>query len=235
MGKKFLTGIFLIFLLPLNSYSDVIFAVGGVEPRLYWRDIATIGIETYFYPFNSNWVEKIDAENMRGENTILLLWGCDAIRGVNLLVKNNVTPSWLILENPGCPVIPQQLFLVKYPLIFKILFPILGKFWLMNFLKWAFAPYHPDKKVKNSYIIYWSQKAASIPEFLNCNCNINSQYPGKTVILKSKSDKIIIPGLKKYFPHAIILNLPDDAFFIQEKYPFYARTIIKTIHIKRLR
>ena len=236
--KKYILIIFLS-LLSFNTgiRGESIFAVGGVEPSLIWRNLSETRIRVIFLHFNQPWENNIKEAKNRGEFTILTLWGPEGIRGILRLIKKNIQPDWVILINPGCVKLPPQLRVVLYPTLFKFSFPLIGQEWIREFVKWGFKPYSPTKKLLNSYIYYWSLNYREIPDFLTCpEINGEDEYRGKTVILKGiRKDYVKFPALKHLCPISIDFTIPAGTFFLQEEAPFYLFGIIKTIHKRRLR
>lgn len=217
-----------------HLHSATIFAIGGVEPRLLWRSLASLPAEIHFLRLKENWEGEIQSKIDSGEVTIVAVWGPDALKVTRRLVKKGIIPDWTVMVNPGCIMLPERLQLARFPHLFTFFFPITGKWWISSFLKWAFKPRSPTQEVLNSYIYYWSKYPERISELFSCDIKIPGKYGGKTIILIT-TNLTDVKSVYPYLPLHLTLTLRGMGLFPQEVVPFYVNGIFSAILKRRMR
>ncbi|GEM_PF-5062908 len=232
--RKLLVIIFISLYITTSLYSDAIFGVGGVEPRLTWRLLSKLKADVYFQNFDDPWIEHVENFKKIGRRVIVVLMGPEGERGSFLLSKRGIYPDYLMLINPGCLKLPSHLKLVYFPLLFNLFFPITGKWWLDEFFSYIFSDGKAEEIIFRSYLYYWGRRGRRIPDFFRCNFS-PFLYGGKVLIVWDPDLAGFEKAKGEYFADKRIFELPGSGFFIQESNPWYLIAILNSIIFRRIR
>jgi len=222
--------LFLIIFLyqPFSVFGEVIFAVGGVEPRLTWRSLVQLENSTiYFKYFNDNWEYDIYRNLDNGRNVSVFFIGAESVTGITRLIKAGIKDAKLFLINPSDIPVPNYLDIIKYPDINNKLPDCLKKSVIKSEISFLMKGCNFPLFLPINYSYYWGKRYIEIPgvfyssDYLK-NSNNLSEYGGKIIVFSNKR-KIIV----KSNVNILHLPVPGKCFFIQEQFTDYFIATIK--------